>query len=134
MIFPNYNSFKEIRKEFKPFEKIINEVEFPNLKDFEKIISDLKFKDNFNKKDSKDKLELNLELPGCIKEKFSVTITNEVLLIKSLKKDGVTNVEERISLKGVDIASISASYLDGILSVIVSKKIEPIKTFSVEVK
>ena len=84
--------------------------------------------------DFPDKVEIKAELPGYKKEDLKIKVENDILVLSAKKeekkeeeKDGVVikkeiysgSIQKSFGLKGLDKDNISASFMDGILTLTV---------------
>ncbi|MBO7422179.1 MAG: Hsp20/alpha crystallin family protein [Oscillospiraceae bacterium] len=90
--------------------------------------------------DNGDSFELNAELPGFKKEDINLSVENDCLTISAERK---LNKEEKVpnfikrerfygsysrsfDLTGIDVDKISASYIDGVLKLVLPKEAEEV--------
>ena len=90
--------------------------------------------------DNGDSFELNAELPGFKKEDINLSVENDCLTISAERK---LNKEEKVpnfikrerfygsysrsfDLTGIDVDKISASYIDGVLKLVLPKVAEEV--------
>ena len=63
-----------------------------------------------------------LDVPGMSKEDLKVTVTNNRLTIYGVRKDNKHIINRSINIMNVDLNNISASLVNGVLTITILKK------------